>query len=88
MPRIARMFVKGEELTYHIISRTALDGFVIDDGDKDYFVDLIKHMSKVYFVEVLAFSIMSNHFHLVIRMKSDEGISDDEIRERFDYKAK
>ena len=36
-------------------------------------------------MEVLGFSIMSNHFHLVVRMKSDEGISDEEIRERFDY---
>lgn len=29
MPRIARMFVKGEELAYYIISRTVLDGYVI-----------------------------------------------------------
>ena len=28
---------------------------------------------------------MSNHFHLVVWMKSDESISDEEIRERFDY---
>ena len=42
MPRIARMFVKEEELVYYVISRTALDGYVIDDGDKDYFVDLLK----------------------------------------------
>jgi putative transposase len=68
-------------LVYHIISRTALDGYVISDGDKDYFVDLIKQMSKVYFVEVLGFSIMSNHFHLIVRMKNDESISDEEIRE-------
>jgi len=25
MPRIARMIVKGEDMVYHIISRTALD---------------------------------------------------------------
>ncbi len=43
MPRIARMFVKGEELAYHIISKTALNDYVIKDTDKDYLVDLIKH---------------------------------------------
>jgi putative transposase len=85
MPRMARIFVKGEELVYHIISRTALEGYVIEEADKDYFVELLKHLSQVYFVEVMGFSIMGNHFHLVVRMKSGEGISDEEIRQRFDY---
>jgi len=85
VPRIARLFVKGEELVYHVISRTALDGYVIEEADKDYFVELLKHLSKVYFVKVMGFSVMGNHFHLVVRMKSGEGISDDEIRQRFDY---
>ena len=84
MPRIARLFVKGEELVYHIISRTALDGYVIEEADKDYFVDLLKHLSNIYFVEVMGFSVMGNHFHLVVRMKSSEGISDEEIKQRFD----
>jgi putative transposase len=52
MPRIARLFVKGEELVYHVISRTALDGYVIEEVDKDDFLELLGHLSKVYFVEV------------------------------------
>ena len=31
MPRIARIKVKGEETVYHIMSRTALEGFVLGD---------------------------------------------------------
>jgi len=31
MPRIARMIIKGEPAVYHVISRTALDGYVIGD---------------------------------------------------------
>ncbi len=35
MPRIARMIIKGEPAVYHVISRTALDGYVIGDVEKD-----------------------------------------------------
>ena len=46
MSRIARLKVKGEPAVYHIMSRTALDGFVIGDVEKDYFLSLIKKMSS------------------------------------------
>ena len=29
MPRIARLKLKGEPAVYHVVSRTALDGFVL-----------------------------------------------------------
>ncbi len=29
MPRIARLIVKGEPAVYHVVTRTALDGFVL-----------------------------------------------------------
>ena len=70
MPRIAKLFVKGEELVYHVISRTALDGYVIEKADKDYFVELLKHLSKVYFVEVMGFSVMGNHLARLLRCSS------------------
>ena len=31
MPRIARLIVKGEPAVYHVLSRAALDGFVLGD---------------------------------------------------------
>ena len=42
MARIARMLVKQEDAIYHVISRTALDGFVLRDAEKDYLFDLIR----------------------------------------------
>ncbi|MDY7031807.1 MAG: transposase [Thermodesulfobacteriota bacterium] len=83
MPRIARMIVKGENIVYHVISRTALDGYVIGDIEKDSLLKLIKRMSSVYFAEVMGFCLMGNHFHLVVRMHTEECCSDEEIRKRF-----
>ncbi len=37
MARIPRMAVKGDEVAYHVISRTALDGFVLGDVESESF---------------------------------------------------
>jgi len=65
------------------MSRTALDGFVMGDVEKDHLMKLIRHFSSVYFAEVLGFCIMGNHFHLLVRMHTGEGYDDQEIRRRF-----
>jgi len=88
MPRIARIIVKGEDMVYHVISRTALDGYVMGDIEKEYLLKLIKRLSSVYFAEVLGFCLMGNHFHLVVRMHTGEKYSDDEMRRRFEKKVK
>jgi REP element-mobilizing transposase RayT len=83
MPRQPRMIVEGESAVYHVMSRTALEGFVLGSVEKDYLLQLIKHFSSVYFAEILGFAIMGNHFHIVVRMHIGEEYSDDEICKRF-----
>ncbi len=83
MPRIARLIVKGEATVYHVMSRTALEGFVIGDIEKEYFLNLIKRLSRIYFAEVLGFCLMGNHFHLLVRMHPGDDVDDEEIMRRF-----
>ncbi len=83
MPRIARMIIKGEPAVYHVMSRTALDGYVIGDVEKEYLFKLIKTLSAIYFAEVIGFCLMGNHFHLLVRMHPGEEYSDEEIKKRF-----
>jgi putative transposase len=83
MPRIARLVVKGEPAVYHVVSRTALDGFVLRDMEKEYLLELIKRLSSAYFAEVLGFCLMGNHFHLLVRMHPGEEFDDEEIKRRF-----
>jgi len=82
MPRIARLKIKGAPGVYHVISRTALDGFVLGDMEKEFMLNLIKRLSSVYFAKVLGFSILGNHFHLLIRMHPGDDVSDKEIKKR------
>ena len=83
MARIPRLTMAGEPAVYHVISRTALDGFVLGEAEKEYLLSLIQRLSAVYFTEPLGFCLMGNHFHLLVRMHPGEEFSDDDIRARF-----
>ena len=82
MARIPRLLVKGEDTIYHIISRTALPGFVLGDAEKDYLLGLIKNLSDLFFVDVFGFCIMGNHFHLLIKMKGGGNYDNGEVKRR------
>jgi len=45
MPRIARIKVSGEAAVYHVMSRTALDGSVLGDAEKDFHCLTPRHCS-------------------------------------------
>ena len=84
MPRYARMLLSTEsEAIYHVVSRTALDGFPFGEVEKERFVNLLKNYSEIYFTEILGYAILDNHFHLVCKMLPDSSFSDDEIKQRF-----
>ena len=70
MPRYARMLISDEKAVYHVMSRTALDGFPFKDTEKDEIVRIVRKFSSIYFVEVLGYCIMDNHFHLYIKTPS------------------
>ena len=82
MPRTRRLVNGGEKTAYHIMSRTALDGFPFGDVEKDELVKIIQKFSKLFFVEVFGFCIMGNHFHLLIQMFPEHNYKDEEIRKR------
>ena len=73
MARIARMVSPNEKTVYHIISRTALDGFPFSDIDKDKFLNIIQFFSKIYFTEIMGFCLLDNHFHILVRENRGTG---------------
>ena len=61
MPRTSRMIIADQKAVYHVMSRTALDGFPLKDVEKDFMLDLITSLSSLYFTEILGFCLMRNH---------------------------
>ncbi len=82
MPRTGRIKYHGDDVYYHLISRTVGQEFYLGITEKDYLMDLINKFSSLYFVKLLGFCIMDNHFHLIIKSENSMNYSDDEIEKR------
>jgi len=83
MPRTQRLIIEDETAVYHVMSRTALDGFPLGDIEKDFILDLIRRYSALYFVEILGFCLMGNHFHILVRMFPEHKFTDEDIKKRY-----
>ena len=84
MPRTQRLIINDETAVYHVMSRTALDGFPLGDVEKDFMLDLIRRYSALYFVEILGFCLMGNHFHILVRMFPEHKYTDEDIQKRYE----
>jgi REP element-mobilizing transposase RayT len=65
------------------MSRTALDGYPLGDIEKDFMLVLIKRYSALYFVEILGFCLMGNHFHLLVKVLPEYKFTNEDIKKRF-----
>ena len=70
MPRSAR--TKSASNIYHVILRgiNRQDIFE-DDGDKHYFMTMLKHYKEISGFKLYAFCLMSNHVHLLMEPAGD-----------------
>jgi hypothetical protein len=78
------MVINDETTVYHVMSRTALDGFPLGDVEKDFMLDLIRRYSKLYLAEILGFCLMGNHFHLLVKMFPEHKFTDEDIQKRYE----
>jgi len=83
MARMPRFLISHQQTTYHVISRTALDRYPLGDQEKSLLLTTIQQLSGVYFCEVLGFCLMGNHFHLLVTMRPEDEISDEEVKESY-----
>ncbi len=83
MPRTQRLKISDETTVYHVMSRTALDGFPLGDIEKDFMLNLIRRYAALYLVEILGFCLMGNHFHLLVKMFPEYKFCDDDIKKRY-----
>ncbi len=62
--------IEYEGAIYHLISR-GNDGqdIYLNDSDRNLFLDTISEMSERFEVDVLAYVLMSNHYHLLVKTR-------------------
>jgi REP element-mobilizing transposase RayT len=52
--------------------------------EKEKLFNIIKYYSGFYFVKVFDLTIMSNHFHLLIKSEPESYYSDDQVKQRIE----
>ena len=79
---------------YHCISRCVRRAFLCGKDSfsgrsyehrKQWIVDRVKQLSGIFAIDVCAYSVLGNHYHLVLRVNNQEALqwSTDEVMDRW-----
>ncbi len=79
------MKIEGERAVYHCVSRAVNREMLFHDGAKETLRRQIWQVADFSGVEVIAYCVMSNHFHILIRVPDaqEAGVSDIELMRRY-----
>jgi putative transposase len=73
MPRIARAVAAG--FPHHIVQRgNNREKVFIDDEDREKYINLLKKYSRKRDARILAYCLMTNHVHLLVKPKENESM--------------
>ncbi len=69
---------------YHCMSRVIERRFIFKEDEKEYFVRIMRRLAAFSGVRILTYSLMSNHFHLLLEVPDGDAKSfgDEEILRR------
>ena len=83
MPRPRRFKTAERATIYHCVTRTVNGEFLLDDVAKEVLRKQLHQLSAFCGVELLTYAIMSNHFHVLVRVPAQKAISDAELLRRY-----
>lgn len=81
-PRIKIPSAEGEAC-YHCITRTVNGELLFDETAKDILRRQMWQVADYCGVQVLTYAVMSNHFHVLVRVPQQEPVGDAELLRRF-----
>lgn len=73
MLRLARVVIP--DTPYHVTQRgNRREDVFFCDEDREFYLALLKEYCQKYAVDVWAYCLMTNHFHLILRPSDSEGL--------------
>ncbi|MCC5839787.1 MAG: transposase [Opitutales bacterium] len=82
--RMPRAGVRGGvDAVHHVVSRVCGREFLLRDGEKEAFRDLLRRVAGFCGVEVITYALLDNHFHVLVEVPGKAGeLSDEALLER------
>jgi len=81
--RTRRLKVSGSAACYHVMTRTVNGERLFRERDKEVLRKMVWQIAAFSGVEVLTYCIMSNHFHVLVRVPEPARVSDAELMRRY-----
>ncbi|WP_269523946.1 transposase [Coraliomargarita parva] len=81
--RSRRLKVKGSSAVYHCMTRTVNGEVLFEDREKEVLRKMLWQVADFCGVELLTYCIMSNHFHVLVRVPEGSEIPDSELMRRY-----
>lgn len=81
--RTRRLKVSGQAACYHVITRTVNGERLFEARHKEVLRKMIWQVATFCGVEVLTYCVMSNHFHVLLRVPEMGEVSDRELMRRY-----
>ena len=81
--RSARLKIKGESAVYHCVTRVVGGAMLVDKRGKEVLRKQMWYMARFCGVEILTYCIMTNHFHVLVRVPEKQAVDDKELLARF-----
>ena len=79
----SRHLIKNQSAVYHVVNKCALSSMILDETCKVQFVRMMWRQAAFAAVEVLSYCVMTNHFHVLVRVPEPHEISDEELLRRY-----
>jgi hypothetical protein len=83
MQRKRRTKLSGVDATYHCMTRVVNGEMLFKNREKEVLRKMIWQLADFCGVEVLTYCVMSNHFHVLLRVPAKQLVDDRELLRRF-----
>jgi putative transposase len=77
------MKIGGRDAVYHCMTRTVNGELLFKDREKEVLRKMIRQVAEFCGVDVLTYCIMSNHFHVLLRVPDGAAVPDRELMRRY-----
>jgi len=81
--RVRRTKINGADAVYHCMTRTVNGEMLFKTREKEMLRKMLWQVADFSGVEILTYCIMSNHFHVLVRVPEKGKLSDTELMRRY-----
>ncbi|MDQ8208059.1 transposase, partial [Coraliomargarita sp. SDUM461003] len=81
--KVRRTKVHGRDAVYHCMTRVVNGERLFEDREKEMLRKMIWQVADFCGVQVLTYCVMSNHFHVLLRVPDGQQVDDAELMRRY-----